>query len=207
MALAILTQEVESLAKEQRMAVYSQQAVQTGATGQRFKGIVLVLGIMLVSQIFLGCGAVARTNPPAALPDGMMAVVPFTNHTAHPNAGLIVADTMRNELLQNDAQVVSGELTTAALRADVGQVVPIAEIAKRTQAQIVVSGAVYEYGYKNGLGEEPVVSISVQIYDAAGKQLWSGAVADAGQHGFFRDDSLGRQTLLVCERIVRDMQP
>ncbi len=133
-----------------------------------------------------------------------LAVVPFENLAAYPNAGLIVAELFQGELL------ASGRLEPKPLEKISALLGPLegerrtpAELGALLGAKTLVLGRVTEYTYKAGLGEDPAVGVSVRLVDAAtGRVLWSGARSRTGRYAWLKEDSLSRLAGEVCRELA-----
>jgi polysaccharide biosynthesis protein PelC len=132
-----------------------------------------------------------------------LAVVPFDNLSANPNAGLICAELMRAELLaRGGCAQVPPETVMARLKPLAGETRSVQQLGELLGAKTLLVGTVTEFAYKRGLGEEPVVGLSMRLVDAAsGQVLWSGARSAVGGH-WLSEDALSRLAQDVCRQLA-----
>lgn len=132
-----------------------------------------------------------------------LAVVPFDNLSANPNAGLIVTELMRAELLAHEInQQVPPEQVAAKLRPLAGEARTPQQLGELLGAKTLLLGTVTEFAYKRGLGEDPVIGISLRVVDAtSGQVLWSGARSAVGDRWFI-EDGLSRLAQDACRRLA-----
>ena len=132
-----------------------------------------------------------------------LAVVPFDNLSANPNAGLIVAELMRAELLaRTDCDQIPPEVVINKLRPLAGEARTPQQLGELLGAKALLIGTVTEFSYKRGLGEDPVIGVSLRLVDAStGAVLWSGARSAVGDRWFI-EDGLSRLAQDTCRRLA-----
>ena len=168
----------------------------------------------VVAATLAACGSdvdVSRDfmNPAAALPAGAsVAVLPFENLTPHRNAGVIVADMVTTELYRlgrftvREGTQVRHRL--AADRTDLERLTDTTyaqEVGKTLGVDAVLVGSVSEYGYQNGLREDPVVGLNARLVRSGdGAVAWATSLSEVGG-GYFTRDSVNE----VAQRAVARM--
>jgi polysaccharide biosynthesis protein PelC len=151
-------------------------------------------------------------------------VIPFENLTPNIKAGEDLADYCYNSMfrqLYSNYQTQIGNVRfemedefrlkeilhknkwqdqTAHL--DVG----LANMAKTLGVDVLMLGTVSEYHYKRGLGEDPVVSMHLRLYDLKHDTIiWSGSHSKVGRFSWFKEDALGRLSRQLSEEMVEKM--
>ncbi len=118
-----------------------------------------------------------------------VAVAPFANLAANPNAGERVRDVFMTMLQATGSLYVLpvGEVARGMARANVvNPAAPTAEevvaMAKIVKADVVITGAVLEYGeVRSGSASANVVSVSLKMQEAqTGKLVWSASSTKGG---------------------------
>ena len=146
---------------------------------------------------------------PAADFTGMtVAVLPFENLTNYPNAGRIAAELMATELYQRGVFKLQEETETrrtlGQLKIDAENLTSVAAAQKAAgllDVDAVVIGSVSEFGYQQGLREEPVVGLNARLVSAkTGAVLWATSHSVLGG-GFLERGSLNA----TAQRVVSDM--
>lgn len=135
-----------------------------------------------------------------------MAVVPFDNFSANPNAGYLVAELMRAELFAlGGCEQVPPETVLAKLKPLAGEARTTQQLGELLGARTLLVGTVTEFSYKRGLGEDPVVGLSLRLVDATtGQVLWSGARSSIGGW-WFAEDGLSRLAQDVCRQLAKTL--
>lgn len=172
------------------------------------------LAIALLPWLLLGgCAGeqgVARDwvhSPAAVRADLTVAVLPFENLTAYPNAGQVVAELLSTELYVRGLFRVleAGEVRRrlAARKLDQENIAQIAaaEVAAALGVDAVLTGSVSEFGYQHGLKEEPTVGINLRLITLDDADVvWAASHANAGR-GLLHRDSLAA----TAQRVVIEM--
>lgn len=167
------------------------------------------LGTLIVLGLLSGCqGDTAFRSPDLDLAGlGPVAVIPFEPLGGDPNAGLILSGLIEQEL-QRDGRLrlVPREEVAAQLAPAVGEVKSPAELAQLCGAEALIVGQVSEYRYKRGIGEEPLISLSVRLLDpASGRVLWSDRAEAIGRYSWAREDSLGRLAAALSRDLAQSL--
>ncbi len=116
-----------------------------------------------------------------------VAVLPFENLSAHPNAGQIVAQLLANELYTRRlfAQVEESEVRRrlAEKRLDgkeIGRETVAREVAEALAVDAVLVGSVQDFGYRYGLRPDPAVAVTARLVGRDGTVRWGGSFSEAG---------------------------
>ena len=116
-----------------------------------------------------------------------VAVLPFENLSAHPNAGHIVAQLLATELYTRRlfAQVEESEVRRrlAEKRLDgkeVGRETVAREVAEALAVDAVLVGSVQDFGYRYGLRPDPTVAVTARLVGRDGTVRWGGSFSEAG---------------------------
>jgi TolB-like protein len=126
-----------------------------------------------------------------------VAIVPFENLTNYPNAGRIAAELMATELYERSLFTLQEETTTrralAELQIDPDNLTSIAaakQAAEMLEVDGILIGSVSEFGYQQGLREEPVVGLNARLIDGrTGAVLWASSHSALGG-GYLQRGSL-----------------
>jgi len=169
----------------------------------------LALGLVLV-----GCAAGDRQardyiDPSADLADLTVAVLPFENLTNYPNAGRIAADLLATELYERGVFTLQEETETrralAQLKIDPDNLTSVAaaqQAAGLLDVDAVLVGSVSEFGYQQGLREEPVVGLNARLGAAGtGSVLWASSHSALGG-GYLERGSLNATAQRVVSAMV-----
>lgn len=184
-----------------------------------------LLPLLALVLLLPGCW---REKPPALrtalkTPGALrIAVVPFENTTPNPKAGEDLARFAYNELFRMIHRERLGApgharfdvLDEHAVRAvllerkweDVGAIrdAGIKPFCQALGCDLLLMGAVSEYHYKRGLGEDPVLSMHLRLYDVkTGAVMWSGSISRTGRFSWFVEDALGRLGQEACRDLLR----
>lgn len=77
-------------------------------------------------------------------------------------------------------------------------------MAEKLKLDVMLIGTVSEYHYKRGLGEDPVVSLHLRMYDRQHDTIiWSGSHSRVGNFSWFKEDALGRLARQVSRELVQ----
>lgn len=169
----------------------------------------LALGLMLVS-----CASGDRQSrdyiePSADFANMKVAVLPFENLTNYPNAGRIAAGLMTTELYDRGVFELQEESETrrtlAQMKIDPDNLTSVAaaqQAAGLLEVDAVVVGSVSEFGYQQGLREEPVVGLNARLVEAAtGTVLWASSHSALGG-GYLERGSLNATAQRVVSAMV-----
>lgn len=81
--------------------------------------------------------------------------------------------------------------------------VGLANMSDQLGLDLILLGTVSEYHYKRGLGEDPVASLHLRLYDRRHDTIiWSGSHSAVGQFSWFKEDSLGRTSRRVSRELI-----
>ncbi|MEQ8587020.1 MAG: hypothetical protein RLO01_10835 [Thalassobaculaceae bacterium] len=169
----------------------------------------LVLGLALT-----GCASGDRQArdylaPSADVANLRIAVLPFENLTNYPNAGRIAAELLATELYERgifQLQEPSETLRTLAqLKVDPDNLTSVAaaqQAAGLLDVDAVIVGSVSEFGYQQGLREEPVVGLNARLVEAgSGTVLWASSHSALGG-GYLERGSLNATAQRVVSAMV-----
>lgn len=169
--------------------------------------------VLLPLLLLAGCAGeqgVARDwvrSSEAVRADLQVAVLPFENLTAYPNAGQVVAQLLTTELYARglfrvmEAGELRSRLSARKLNEENMPHTAAAELAAALGVDAVLTGSVSEFGYQHGLKEEPIVGINLRLVSVReGDVVWAASHADAGR-GLLHRDSLAA----TAQRVVMDM--
>jgi polysaccharide biosynthesis protein PelC len=126
-----------------------------------------------------------------------VAIVPFENLTNYPNAGRIAAELMATELYKRAPFALQEETETrralAQLQIDPDNLTSVAaakQAAGLLEVDGLLIGSVSEFGYQQGLREEPVVGLNARLIDGkTGEVLWASSHSALGG-GYLQRGSL-----------------
>lgn len=138
---------------------------------------------------------------------GTLAVVPFESLAGDPNAGLILADLMSQELAARELSGLRSQEEVNALLAPLaGEVVPPKKLGALLDADYLLVGSVTEYRYRQGLGTEPVVAVSLRLLDGrTGEAVWGVAREAMGRSSLFREQSVSEVARKLCAMVANDL--
>lgn len=163
--------------------------------------------VVLITALF--CSSCSRTttshDTPATWPAlGTIAIVPFENLGATPRAGIICADLVSAAWRAEDfIEPITEERVRSLLEPRLGEALTPQELGELLQADTLLVGKVTDYGYKQGLGQRPVVGMSLRLIEASsGRVLWNAARVDTGSANLFGEDGLGRLAIDVAEELL-----
>ena len=164
--------------------------------------------VFILCVIGVGCST-HRSEPLNldALKDiGKIGVVPFENYSSNANAGLILSDQLANELMvSSKLDIVNPEAIRSALAPHAGKIWTAQKIGKLLKVDTVITGTVTEYRYKNGISQEPVISLTVYMVRVKdGKVIWS-ANTSKGDSSIFEGSGLGALAQNRCAMIVKEL--
>ncbi|WP_420565822.1 hypothetical protein [Thalassobaculum sp.] len=137
-----------------------------------------------------------------------VAMLPFENLTNYPNAGRIAAELLATELYQRRIFQLQEETETrralAQLKIDPENLTSVAaaqQAAGLLEVDAIIVGSVSEFGYQQGLREEPVVGLNARLIEAgSGNVLW------ASSHSVMGGGYLDRGSLnATAQRVVTSM--
>ncbi|MDF1791059.1 MAG: CsgG/HfaB family protein [Thalassobaculaceae bacterium] len=169
----------------------------------------LALGLILV-----GCASGDRQardylDPTADFTKMKVAVLPFENLTNYPNAGRIAAELMATELYERGIfqlqESTETRQTLAQMKIDPENLTSVAaaqQAAGLLEVDAIVVGTVSEFGYQQGLREEPVVGLNARLVEAAtGNVLWASSHSALGG-GYLERGSLNATAQRVISAMV-----
>ena len=176
-----------------------------------------VLGVLLVLQL-AGClqATVAIAPEYGAAPTEVIGVLPFRNLASVPGAAESVQEIFLAEYRAHYPSSQLRLLATTTLDSLLGEALPLAppepwewtperlsRISDSLGLKYLLAGSVTEFRYKRGLGEEPVVGLSVKLVQAKPQVvLWEGIVSGAAGSNFWNEGSLSRYASLASRELL-----
>lgn len=136
-----------------------------------------------------------------------LAVMPFHNVSGVRDSGMIVFDVLANQLYAlGRYAVLTPEMVVTRLAEREGDCVSPREAGALLGAPYILTGRVTEYTYKAGVGEVPVLGITVRLIDtSSGAVLWSSTQTGTGSGNWFQEDSLSLLTVKICKDIAESL--
>jgi TolB-like protein len=179
-------------------------------TFQGFAAFVLVFGLAACAsntgeqRDFVAKGA--------AFSEMTVAIVPFENLTNYPNAGRIAAELMATELYERAPFALQEETETrralAQLQIDPDNLTSVAaakQAAGLLEVDGLLIGSVSEFGYQQGLREEPVVGLNARLIDGkTGDVLWASSHSALGG-GYLQRGSLNATAQEVISAMTNSL--
>lgn len=167
--------------------------------------------IVLILTIAAGCAKLQRTGEFAE--QGFsgkkikIAVMPFHSAPDVRDSGRIVADILANEMYAlGNYEIVAPELLDKRISEQEDETLSPAKAGELSGAPYILAGSVTEYTYKAGVGETPVVGVTVRLLQASTAEvLWSATRTASGGGNWFQEDSLSQLTARVCQDIARSL--
>lgn len=171
------------------------------------------LAVLALTLVLAACASGDRQardyiDPAADFGAMKVAVLPFENLTNYPNAGRIAAELLATELYQRRIFQLQEETETrralAQLKIDPENLTSVAaaqQAAGLLEVDAIIVGSVSEFGYQQGLREEPVVGLNARLIEAgSGNVLW------ASSHSVMGGGYLDRGSLnATAQRVVTSM--
>ncbi len=161
----------------------------------------------------------------------LLLVFPFENLTAHANAGEIVTEIFISELRRdNKFTILAGPQLDIKLLAYQKKIQKqhkndsfkleqnsISEmgllsnemtaysfkIARVLKADAVIFGKITEFRYKKGLGEEPVIGITIQMISSKLETLWNSSISITQRRFSLSESSLCKLAQIACKKMVK----
>lgn len=171
------------------------------------------LAVLALTLVLAACASGDRQardyiDPAADFGAMKVAVLPFENLTNYPNAGRIAAELLATELYQRRIFQLQEETETrralAQLKIDPENLTSVAaaqQAAGLLEVDAIIVGSVSEFGYQQGLREEPVVGLNARLIEAG-----SGTVLWASSHSVMGGGYLDRGSLnATAQRVVTSM--
>lgn len=162
-----------------------------------------ILAALACAVLAAGCTTIDRTREVRLDPAAKWVLLPMTNLTETPQAGLR-AEAILGTLMRN-AGIAQWETYPATLNPD-GLFDPTERKAqdqamawaKAQKARFALGGSVQEWRYKVGVDGEPAVGLALQIIDLKdGSVVWSSVGAKSGW---------SREALsAVAQKLIRDL--
>lgn len=133
---------------------------------------------MLSLLFFIGCGEVYNIEKTTNLPKQNIEVIPFANFTQTQLAGYKVAGIIEGVLKSKDFNISQSLWDFPEEDYTLKE---IKNIIENTNSKYIVTGYVNEYRYKTGIDGEPVISITIKIYDKTKqKYIYTATISKAG---------------------------
>lgn len=164
---------------------------------------VLISALLLVA--LTGCTHVRSTQDVSLSGEGTWLVLPLTNRTATPQAGLRAAAIVESVLFRHGVQAVDaypdsdndGVLFEAS---SAGSHDKMKQWVSTRNGNYVVSGVVHEWRYKTGVDGEPAVGVMLEIRELpSGNIVYSGTGSRAG----WARDSLSETGQKVIDKLLK----
>ncbi|MZR64115.1 hypothetical protein [Alcanivorax sp. DP30] len=164
---------------------------------------VLISALLLVA--LTGCTHVRSTQDVSLSGEGTWLVLPLTNRTATPQAGLRAAAIVESVLSRHGVQTVDaypdsdndGVLFEAS---SPGSRDKMTQWVSTRNGNYVVSGVVHEWRYKTGVDGEPAVGVMLEIRELpSGNIVYSGTGSRAG----WARDSLSETGQKVIDKLLK----
>lgn len=141
-----------------------------------------------------------------------LAVLPLENLTNYSNAGLISAQLIRTQIYISKKFVLQDESETRKIlkqkKVSLSQLADnyhVSQLGELLGVETVLAGAVTEYGYQTGLGQEPTVGFNIRLVESkSAKVLWAGSYSKVGG-GVIVRDSLNNTAHEVVEKMIDDL--
>lgn len=174
--------------------------------------LALLLAIGLAGCANLGGQPREEAAPTQSIAGTKIAVLPFENLTNYPNAGRIAADLFGTELYNRDLFKLQEETETRRALAelninpdDLASVAGAQQAAELLEVDAVLIGSVSEFGYQQGLREEPVVGVNARLVRRKdGAVLWAASHSELGG-GYLQRGSLNATAQVVIRRMVESL--
>ncbi|MHC4887785.1 MAG: hypothetical protein ACYTGH_22115 [Planctomycetota bacterium] len=161
-----------------------------------------MLRVVALLSLLLCCGCLVE---PGTLRSRSSKLIPVTSLG---RVAVIPFDGQMAGALERDERVVllPQDVVAAALAPKEGEVLAPKELGELLKAETLLLGTVSEYRYKRGVGEEPVVGLSLRLVKAkTGAILWRGDRTRIGTYSWWREDSLSRLGGAVCRELAREL--
>lgn len=129
--------------------------------------------------------------------DKTYAIIPFENYTDTPLAGYTVASILEGDLRAAGIKLTNRQWNFKDVEPTREELDTLFKKASQN-ADYVITGTVNEFRYKTGIDGEPVVSITIFIYDAQKQTVLKGASAACSG---WAHQSLGT----VTQKLIRDI--
>jgi TolB-like protein len=152
----------------------------------RFLARFLPLAFLALLALFAGCSTVDVGRAPRLDAGAAWAVLPFSNHTETPQAGLR-AEAIAENLLRAEGGLAmkrypAGIATETLFEpGDRKQLDAALAWARKAGVRYALTGSVDEWRYKVGVDGEPAAGVTLQLIDvASGDVLWAATGARTG---------------------------
>lgn len=168
------------------------------------------LGIIGCLAFGLGGCSTSQSGTRAAIKVemGKVAIIPFENLSSEPNAGLIIMKNMDSAFRKySGLDIIDMDIMRDRLEASEGEYIAPRKIGELLGVDSVITGAVTEYRYVYGAGEQPVVGLNVQIISVkTGEVLWSEQAASSGSLSWIREASLAEVAETISISLAKDFK-
>ncbi len=154
-----------------------------------------------------GCSTSGSATREAISVDlGTVAIIPFENLSSEPNAGLIIMRNMNSAFRKyTKLDMIDMDIMRARLEASEGEYIAPRKIGESLEVDTVITGAVTEYRYVYGAGEQPVIGLNVQIISVkTGEVLWSEQASSSGNLSWIREESLAEVAESISISLAKD---
>ena len=171
--------------------------------------LLVVLGVFALTLGIAGCSTTGMGQRSAITANlGKVAVVPFENLSSDPNAGLIIMKNMDSSIRKyTGLEIIDPYIMRQRLEAVEGEYLAPQKMGELLGADSIVTGAVTEYRYVYGAGEQPVIGLNVQIISVrTGEVLWSEQASSTGNLSWIREESLAEVAEQITASLAKDLQ-
>ena len=179
-------------------------------TIMKFVGVMLVVAVVFGLTLSMGGCSTSTKVPrsPIRVNLGKVAVVPFENLSSEPNAGLIIQKNMDSSLRKfTGLELLDPYIMRQRLEAVEGEYLEPRKLGELLGVDSIVTGAVTEYRYVYGAGEQPVIGLNVQIIAVgSGAVLWSEQASSTGNFSWIREESLSEVAEQITGSLAKDLQ-
>jgi len=162
-----------------------------------------------------GCTGVetgSARHETTAILSGKIAIIPFENLSTTPHAGQILAEFMQAELytaghlsLSSTDQVQRALRTKDALP-DQDILISPAALGKKLDVSYLLLGRVTEYAYRQGVGQEPAIGLSLRLVEAStGRVVWRKARSRTGQYFIGHENSLSELGQSISKQLAQSL--
>ena len=154
--------------------------------------------LVLTLFVLYSCASVVNKGALKINRKATYAIIPFENYTETPLAGYRVASIAEGVLASKGIKVVRVWRYSYKEPSE-GDLKKLFEEAKK-RANYVIFGSVNEFRYKTGIDGEPVVSITLRVYDTKTERIIYTGTASASGWAY---ESLGTIAQRILNNLVR----
>jgi TolB-like protein len=169
------------------------------------KSVAKILTAGLLLLVMSGCSVVRQSAPVTLAHTNRIAVFPFANNTATPQASQRAVSMSSHLLNECRLQVMMYPTTCQSTVCQYSKTKQqkMRAWARRQGIHYALTGAVNEWRYKVGLDGEPAVSLSLSIVDVqTGRVVWSAVGSKSGASR----SSLGNTALTLLSKMLDNVR-